>query len=484
MKGIYHIPEQFWSLFKSRNRYIYIESLLLIYEEYLYNDYFLSKETCIQLLADCFSNRLVDISADDTEEDMDKLEPIATRIFAKLVKFGWLRKIEDYGAFKTNVVIPDYASIFIETFQKLNDPEADETDLYIQNVYTNIYSFYYDNKAGIELLKTAMINTAKLNRALQDMLHNMDKFFETLLKQESYEELLQEHLNGYVDNIVNKKYALLKTGDNFYIYKNDIKTLLRKIREDEERQILLKRKMMASGSGKTGEEVEQEMFEILDHVERGIANMEKRIARIDSEHSKYVRATVRRLEYMLNNDDNVKGNVVKLLGMMNERRKDKLLDKIAGAIRINDFTIISENSMYKKRGKRKTFEDTIQMEEQTERDLTAEEILRMNQSKSRYSTTQIEAFVLDKMRNGNFSTDDYPITTEEDFELLILAYDHSIRRKSPYEVKGGSQDIIVNGKYSYPRLTFVLKEGLEIDKELETKEEEVKAHEYDHDTIL
>jgi len=73
MKGIYNIPEQFWSLFKSRNRYIYMESLLLIYEEYLYNDYFLSKETCIQLLADCFSNRLVDISADDTEEDVDKL---------------------------------------------------------------------------------------------------------------------------------------------------------------------------------------------------------------------------------------------------------------------------------------------------------------------------------------------------------------------------------------------------------------------------
>lgn len=459
MKGIYNIPEQFWSLFKSRNRYIYMESLLLIYEEYLYNDYFLSKETCIQILADCFSNRLVDISADDTEEDVDKLEPIATRIFTKLVKFGWLRKIEDYGAFKTNVVIPDYASVFIETFQKINDPEADETDLYIQNVYTNIYSFYYDNKAGIELLKTAKVNTAKLNRALQDMLHNMDKFFEALLKQESYEELLQEHLNSYVDNIVNKKYALLKTGDNFYIYKNDIKTLLRKIREDEDRQFLLKRKMMASGQ--TTEEVEAQMLEILDHIERGIANMEKRISRIDSEHSKYVRATVRRLEYMLNNDDNVKGNVVKLLGMMNEKRKDKLLDKIAGAIRINDFTIISDNSMYKKRGKRKTFEDSIGIENQVEVDLTAEEILKLNKNKTRYSKAEIEEFIMDKMKQGIFCTDDYPITTESDFELLILAYDHSIRRKSPYKVRVEEQEIIVNGKYSYPRLTFELKEQVE-----------------------
>jgi hypothetical protein len=455
MKGIYNIPEQFFSLFISRNRYIYIESLLLIYEEYLYNDYFLSKETCIQILADCFSNRLVDISADDTEEDTDKLEPIATRIFSKLVKFGWLRKIEDYGAFKTNVVIPDYASIFIETFQKLDNPEADETDLYIQNVYTNLYSFYYDNKAGIELLKTAMVNTAKLNRALQDMLHNMDKFFETLLKQESYEDLLQEHLNGYVDNIVNKKYSLLKTGDNFYIYKNDIKTLLTKIREDEEKQLLLKNKILAFGQASSS--VEQEMNEILDHVERGIANMEKRIARIDSEHSKYVRATVRRLEYMLNNDDNVKGNVVKLLGMMNERRKDKILEKIAGTILINDFTILSQESMYQKRGRRRSFEDTVEIEKYTEIDLTAEEILKLNQNKNRYSKTEIEHFISDRMKSGTYTTDQTSVQSQGDFELLILAYDHSIRKRSPFKVKKEEHEIIENGIYSYPKLTFELK---------------------------
>jgi Wadjet protein JetA len=474
VKGIYNIPEQFFSLFISRNRYIYIESLLLIYEEYLYSDYFLSKETCIQLLSDCFANRLVDISADDTEEDVDKLEPIATRIFTRLVKFGWLRKIEDYGAFKTNVVIPDYAAVFIETFEKLDNPEADETDLYIQNVYTNLYSFYYDNKAGIELLKTAMVNTAKLNRALQDMLHNMDKFFETLLKQESYEDLLQEHLNGYVNNIVNKKYALLKTGDNFYIYKNDIKTLLMKIREDEERQALLKKKMMLSGG--VSEDIGIELLEILDHVERGITNMEKRIARIDSEHSKYVRATVRRLEYMLNNDDNVKGNVVKLLGMMNERRRDKILERIGDTILINDATILTKDSMYQKRGRRKTFEDTIEVEKSVEYDLTAEEILKLNQNKNRYSKKEIENFILDKMEHGSYTIDENSVNSQAEFELLILAYDHSIRRRSPYVVQKREEELIQNNKYSYPRMTFELKEEM-VSVIQETKEDS-------NDTIL
>jgi len=55
------------------------------------------------------------------------------------------------------------------------------------------------------------------------MLHNMDKFFASLLEQKSYEDLLRDHLEGYVEEIVKKKYHILKTSDNFYLYKTDIK---------------------------------------------------------------------------------------------------------------------------------------------------------------------------------------------------------------------------------------------------------------------
>lgn len=44
------IPDTFWSLFRSVNRDIYIEALLCINEEYQYNNYFLTREVCIQVL--------------------------------------------------------------------------------------------------------------------------------------------------------------------------------------------------------------------------------------------------------------------------------------------------------------------------------------------------------------------------------------------------------------------------------------------------
>lgn len=452
MKEILKISQQFWSVFSSRNRYIYMEALLTIYDEYLYNDYFLTKETCIQLIAEHFADRIVDISADDEEQDVDQMEPMATKILNRLIRFTWLKKVEDYSSFKTNIIIPDYASLFIETIKRLSNPDSDEQDLYIQNVYTNIYSFYYDTKAGMELLKAAMINTTRLNRSLQDMLHNMDQFFGALLEKNNYEELLLEHLNVYVETIVNKKYSLIKTSDNFYIYKNDIKKLLRALGEDENRLNILKHKAMAEG--KKEETIENEFADILYQIERGIINMEKRISHIDTEHSKYIRATVSRLEYLLSSDDSLQGNVISILNLLSGSRDPKLYTKVAATVRMNDPTVISADSLYKKRGKRKQFEETVETEIETEEELSKEDILRINRNKNRYNRTQIEDFVLNKMKDGIFKTRDHVIQSDEEFELLILAYDYSIRKSSPFHVVPGEKSTITSGKYTYPDMIF------------------------------
>ncbi len=452
MKEIYQLPQQFWTVFSSRNRYIYMEALLAIYDEYLYNDYFLTKETCIQLIAEHFSDRIVDISADDEEQDTDSMEPMATKILNRLIRFSWLKRVEDYSSFKTNIIIPDYASTFIETIKKVSNPDAEEQDLYIQNVYTSIYSFYYDTKAGLELLKAAMINTTRLNRSLQDMLHNMDQFFGALLEKDNYEDLLLEHLNGYVETIVNRKYRLLKTSDNFYIYKNDIKRLLRVISEDEDRINLLKHKLMAEG--KQEENILQEFARVLDEIEHGIINMEKRISHIDAEHSKYIKATVSRLEYLLSSDDSMQGNVIALLNLMSEAGGQKLYPQVTSVFLLNDHTVITPDSFYKKRGKRKQFEDTVELEVEKEEELSKEDILRINQNKHRYSKAQIEAFILERMQGGSFCTRDQEIDNDEDFELLVLAYDYSMRRTSPFHVVPGERGTITCGKYSYPDIIF------------------------------
>lgn len=450
MRLMTEIPDRFWSLFRSVNRETYIESLLKINEEYQYNSYFLSKEVCIQVLADYFAQQKITITQEEEEDEIDALEPPATRILNWLVRAGWLRKLDDYNTLVTNIVIPDYAAVFIEAFERLLNEDENETEVYIQNIYAILFSFKNDPRASVSLLHTALVNTRKLNKALQDMLHNMDKFFASLLEKRFYGDLLKEHLEGYVEEIVKKKYHILKTSDNFYLYKTDIKRWINEMREDYDW-------MEQTAKRSQGSVDEAQLVRTLDDIERGFDDIERRIANMDREHMKYVSATVGRLNYLLNNDDDTKGLVIQLLNhMAYEEDITNSLNKISSRMNLSSLEVMSEKSLYKKRKPRTDFTKGLEDVEES-RELTREDIMRLNRLGSRYSKKEIEDFIFTRMAEGKAVVTDDTVQSDQDFEKLILAYDYAIRRSSGFAVEEGEEDLIDNGRYKYPKLTFMKK---------------------------
>ena len=453
----FEIPDRFWGLFRSVNREVYIEALLVINEEYQYSNYFLTRETCIQILSDLYTKKRIRLQREEDETEFDMLETPSLRILRWLLKAGWLKKIEDYHTLATHIVIPDYAAIFIEAFERLNS-EEDETEIYIQNVYATLFSFRNDSRANISMLRTALVNTRRLNKALQDMLHNMDKFFGRLLEQKSYGELLKEHLEGYVEEIVQKKYHILKTSDNFYIYKTDIKKCLREMRDDEEwlEQIRERAKMMGDNR--------EDVVELIELIERGFDDIEHRISNMDKEHTKYVRATVTRLNYLLSGETDTKGLVIQLLNQLSEANVRESADsqysyeemlRLTGAkMNLSLLKMISEQSLYKRRKGRKDFISQMALEEETE-DLKREDVLKLNRIQTRYSKKQIEEFVESHMQGDIMDASRLNVTDEETFEKLILAYDYCTRRSSKYMAVEEEPKMIENGQYRYPALRFV-----------------------------
>ncbi|MBS6642722.1 MAG: hypothetical protein KH366_03990 [Clostridiaceae bacterium] len=450
MRLLNEIPDRFWSLFRSVNRETYIESLLKINEEYEYNSYFLSREVCIQVLADYFAQRKITIKQEEEDDEIDVLEPPATRILNWLVRAGWLRKLDDYNTLVTNIVIPDYAAVFIEAFEHLFNEEENETEVYIQNIYAILFSFKNDPRASVSLLHTALVNTRKLNKALQDMLHNMDKFFASLLEKRFYGDLLKEHLEGYVEEIVKKKYHILKTSDNFYLYKTDIKRWLNEMREDYD--------WMEKTAGRSGGNVDEtQIIRTLDDIERGFDDIERRIANMDREHMKYVSATVGRLNYLLNNDDDTKGLVIQLLNHMAAKEDiTDTLSEISSRINLSSLEVISGKSLYRKRKPRTDFTEGLEdVEESVE--LNREDILRLNRLGSRYSKKEIEDFIFSRMTDGKAEITGGSVQSDQEFEKLILAYDYAIRRNSRFTVREDEPEFIDNGRYQYPKLTFTRK---------------------------
>ena len=442
------IPDRFWGLFRSINRSTYIEALLRINEEYEYSNYFLSREVCLKVLEDYFDEKRLVIWQDELEEESDELEPPASRVLNWLLRAGWLRKVDDYTSMTVNIVIPDYAAVMTEAFFKLYNDEEDETQIYIQNIYAILFSLKNDPRAGISLLNTAYINTKKLNKSLQDMLFNMDQFFSSLLEQKAYGDLLKEHLEGYVEEIVKKKYHILKTSDNFYLYKNDIKRWIGGLRENVD--------WMEEISRRSGQKVTAaDVAEKLDQIERGFDDIEHRISNMDKEHSRYIRATVTRLNYLLNQEDNMKGLVIRLLNHLSMAEEpDEAIEKAGMCMNLSHQAILSERSIYKKRKSKTEFKETLKADEEP-KELTTEEILNLNRLKNRYSKKEIESYIDSYMVKGRMEVTEDTVRTSEEFEKLILAYDYSTRRKSLYEVENMEPELIDNGRYRYPKLVFV-----------------------------
>lgn len=447
----YQIPESFFRLFRSPNRDMYMEALLILNEEYQYNNYFMSRESCVRVLSDSFSQKKFQMEREENETEQDILETPANRILNWLLKSQWLKKLEDYYAQVTNIVIPDYSAIFIEAFERLTGEDMDATEIYIQNIYAILFSLQNDRRASFGLLKTALVNTKKLNKSLQDMLHNMDKFFSGLLEKQFYGDLLKEHLEGYVGEIIKKKYHILKTSDNFYMYKNDIKNWIKQMQEDEIWIESLVEK-------ENGQIIAEDVMEYLERIERGFLDIERRIANMDREHMKYVKATVVRLNYLLNGEGSMKGMIVELLNHLGGLEDNsRALEDTARIINLSRMEMISRNSLYRKRAPRKNFIDQLLPEEEHE-ELSMEEILRLNKVNKRYVSRDIEEF-LEAHTDvaGNVLVDENTVTSDSDFEKLILAYDYAEKKNSKYIVDVNTEEVVDNGTYVYPKLTFIRK---------------------------
>ena len=449
------IPDSFWALFRSKNRQIYIDALLQINEEYQYSNYFLSKEICIAALNDYFSQNKVTLEMDEEQDLFEMLEPVATRILNWLLKNHWLRKVDDYNNMTTYIVIPDYAAVFVDAFVHLAGEDEDETQVYIQNVYAILFAFYNDKRANIGLLKTALVNTRKLNKSLQDMLHNIDKFFESLLKQDNYADLLKEHLDGYVEEIVQKKYHILKTSDNFYLYKADIKQLLQEMRQNTQ---WLEKVCQINKQLRGLELTMEDICEQLDLIEKGFSDIEHRIMNMDREHTQYIRATVTRLNYLLNTEDNMKGLVIQLLNSLAEHQgseeAEEKVKKVSSIINLSYPELFAKKAFYKRRKTKQNFVEGLEADEKQEAELSKEDILKLNKMKKRYSRQQIEDFVKQHMSDGYFVVDKSAICDNESFEKLVLAYDQSIRKDSSFVVESIGEELIDNGQFIYPEITF------------------------------
>ena len=102
----------------------------------------------------------------------------------------------------------------------------------------------------------------------------------------------------------------------------------------------------------TSNQRSEDVLDLIDQIERGFEDIEHRIANMDKEHSKYVRATVTRLNYLLSEESDRKGLLISLLNQLRESDdtdgNEKKIEEIARHMNLSAYEVLSENPLFKR----------------------------------------------------------------------------------------------------------------------------------------
>ena len=143
---------------------------------------------------------------------------------------------------------------------------------------------------------------------------------------------------------------------------------------------------------KADKEKGEDVLSIINAIERGFDDIEHRISNMDKEHSKYIRATVMRMNYMLNGESDTRGLMIQLLKTIGDSKdSEEKIEKVGQSMNLSHFEVLSEKSLYKKR-KRRDFASQVEEEKQQE-ELSREDVLRLNKIHTRYQQAEIEDFI-------------------------------------------------------------------------------------------
>ena len=165
----------------------------------------------------------------------------------------------------------------------------------------------------INALLTAHDNTVHLVDELKTLHSNIRRYHQQLNEYATVNDILKGHFDEYKNLIMDKIYHPLKTMDSVPRFKAPIQKILNSwlanypLRERMADQAVLRGKYKDKDEAE--EEVTIKIGDILDMYEK----LDGMLEEIDRKNAAYTRASVEKMQYLLNTDRSIKGKLVELL---------------------------------------------------------------------------------------------------------------------------------------------------------------------------
>ncbi len=297
-------------------------------------------------------------------------------------------------------------------------------------------------------LGLAYENANRLENALKSLHHNLGRYYRKIIEIPEINSILKEHFENYKDYI-DKIYHPLKTDDPVEMYKIPICKMIDQIIGQDVIFEELLNQANKSGNYENTEEAKLDILQKLFTIQDIFTNINRKIKIVDNKNSEYIRATNRKLGYLLTNDKELKGKLINILKNAKREENLKVMEENLSIYRqtyINKEYIFIRNSKNEKRQGKPLEMEEVQIE--------SEEELRefMKKVGESYTSEKVKKY-MDKILGEKqiITTNDIQVNTDEDFILLMLGT--MSEEKSFYNIEY-KKNIVQKGKYRMPEMTI------------------------------
>jgi len=459
------IPENLFSILASKNRGIYLDALFVIHRAYK-QELFIKKEHLVSMLISNLEDRMMDIELEEEEIIPERnLSSMAYFLVRKLKQEKWI-DIEHFAdSFEEHVILYDYSIKILNTLYELMNTETKEYNSLVYSTYATLKTAEMErDDYSYNALLQAHKNTNDLVDELRSLLNNIRRYHQFLNEQSQIREVLQGHFDQFKELIGDKIYYPLKTFDSVPRFKAPILRILKKWMYDSD----IKEKMVESciirnSSISAGDALENIILMIGDIIDK-YEKMDELIREIDKKNSAYTRASVEKMQYLLNTDRSIKGKLIEIIKITAEEdgvKKTRVQETMQGAVNVFSQGFIDEFSLYS-RAQKKVRRVGEPLKVYAEND--SEELVKeMNDLKERikksYTTKRIMQFMKRQFAGRDeIETKDFEITGDEDFVMLILGTLKHDESSAFYEIEFLQGYIYING-YRLPQMRLTKKVG-------------------------
>lgn len=449
------IPENFFSILVSKNKNIYIDALFVLREAFK-QEMTISRENIISRLINNLEDEFYqeDFSEEDETNELkdNNISSKAYFLLRKLKWAGWVEFEMQRDSFEENVIIPDYAIKIIDLLYSIVEEKQVEYNSYVFATYSSLKLASIEKGETYNAIITAYNNTVQLINELKSLYNSLGRFHRKMCNQDNINEAINEHFfeyKEYSDEMIFPRF----TRDSVPRYKSPIRDMLNDILADKERLENTINIASKNSKYKSREEAEDDILNKIRTVLEVYENIDSTMNQIEQKNTDYVRASVKRIQYLLTNDKELKG---KLVNILKNSKHEKVLEQMEKEVKLLRQEYISKDSIYlrssndkRKQGNPIALKETKELDSKTLYDFA-------KSLENLYSNKKINDFMSKNFKDRPFiNSNEIELKSVEDLILLILATIKADKSGKSFYYFEDSDEIINNNGYRIPNIKFI-----------------------------